>query len=88
MGFVSQLISQESEELRRCFVPVSCRAELLHETVSDYGTIDLDAHCVLRRSPELLGFEALLYPFEEQFDIPPTPIQLRNRKGGCLKIVS
>ena len=30
-----------------------------HKAISNYGTIDLDADCILRRSPELLDSQVL-----------------------------
>ena len=51
-----------------------------HETISDYGTIDLDTDGILRGAPELLDGQVLFDPFEEQFHTPAIAVQL----GDCL----
>ena len=36
-----------------------------HKAISNYGTIDLDADCILRSAPELLDAQVLFDSFEE-----------------------
>ena len=54
-----------------------------HKAISNYGTIDLDADCILRDAPELLDAQVLFDPFEEQLHAPAIAVQL----GNCLSRV-
>lgn len=58
-----------------------------HKIVSEYGTIDLDAYCILRRSPELFDAQVLLDPLEEQFHAPPVAVELGNCLGRGGQVV-
>lgn len=58
-----------------------------HETISDYGTIYLNADCILRRSPELLDTQVLFDPFEEQLHAPSVAVQLGDGLGRGRQIV-
>lgn len=51
-----------------------------HKAISNYGTIDLDADCILGRTPKLLDSQVLFDPFEEQFHTPSIAIKF----GDCL----
>ena len=51
-----------------------------HKAISDYGTIDLDADCILGCTPELLDSQMLLDPFEEKLYAPSVAVKL----GDCL----
>ena len=63
------LVSQRDSENLKDFVDASLQFHVVlhycHKAISDYGTIYLDADCILRRSPELLDAQVLLDPFEE-----------------------
>ena len=59
-----------------------------HKAISDYGTIDLDAYCILQRSPEPLDAQVLFDPFEEQLHAPAVAVQLGNCLGRGGQIVS
>ena len=47
-----------------------------HKTVSNYGTIDLDSHGILRGAPKLLDAQVMLNPFEEQLHAPSVAVKL------------
>ena len=78
------LVSQRDSENLKDFVDASLQFHVVlhycHETISDYGTIYLNADCILRRSPELLDTQVLFDPFEEQLHAPSVAVQL----GDCL----
>lgn len=58
-----------------------------YKAISDYGTIDLDADCILRSAPELLDAQVLFDPFEEQLHAPAIAAQLGNCLGRSGQIV-
>lgn len=65
MGLVGK---RDSENLKD-FIDAAFQFHIVlyycHKTVSDYGTIDLDAHGILRGAPELLDAQVLFNPFEK-----------------------
>lgn len=48
------------------------------ETVCDDGRANLYSDSVFGGTPELLYFEVLLEPFEEQFNLPSILVQVGN----------
>jgi len=57
------------------------------EQVNGDGTPDLGAHRVGRRAIQGFDPQMLLDPFEEQFDLPAAPIQLRDGQGWPGEVV-
>ena len=80
MGLVGQRYSKYLKD----FVDASLQFHIVlhyrHKAISNYGTIDLDADCILRGAPELLDAQVLFDPFEEQLHAPAIAVQL----GDCL----
>ena len=78
MGFVGK---RDSENLKD-FIDAALQFHIVlyycHKAVSDYGTIDLDAHGILRCTPKLLDAQVLLNPFEEQLHAPSVAVKLRD----------
>ncbi len=58
-----------------------------HQQVNRDRDPDLGAHRVLARAVEGFDAQMLLDPFEEQFDVPATLIELRNRQRGHGEVV-
>ena len=52
-----------------------------HQAVGDDCHIDLCLHRVLRSAPELLDFEVLFQPLEEQLCLPAVLVELGNQQG-------
>ena len=52
-----------------------------HKAESDDGDIYLRLHGVLRSAPELLDFEVLFQPLEEQLYLPAVLVEFRNQQG-------
>ena len=52
-----------------------------YQAERDDGDIDLRLHGILRSAPELLDFEVLLQPLEEQLYLPAVLVELRNQQG-------
>ena len=57
------------------------------QTVSNYGTIDLYPNRILASTPELLNFEVLLEPLEEQFYAPTITVKFGDNECGEYKVV-
>lgn len=78
------LVCQRYSEYLKDFVDATLQFHIvLHyrrKAISDYGTIDLDADCILGRAPELLDSQVLFDPFEEQLHAPSVTVKL----GDCL----
>ena len=70
------LVGERDSEDLQDFVDASLRLHIVmyhcYKTISNYGTIDLDARSIFGCSPKPFDFEVLLYPFEEQPDAPST----------------
>lgn len=68
------LVGERDSEDLQDFVDASLRLHIVmyhcYKTISNYGTVDFDAHGFFGCSPKTLDFEVLLYPFEEQPDAP------------------
>ncbi len=64
-GFVRQRDSENLNDFVNA--PLQFHVVLYYsdKVISSYGTIDLDADSILRRSPELLDAQVLFDPFEE-----------------------
>ena len=80
MGLVGQRYSENLKD----FVDASLQFHIVlhnrHKAISNYGTIDLDADCIFRRTPELLDSQVLFDPFLELFHAPSVTVKL----GDCL----
>ena len=78
------LVGQRNSKYLKDFIDAALQLHIVlhyrHEAISDYGTIDLDADCILRSAPELLDTQVLFDPFEEQLHAPSVAVQL----GDCL----
>ena len=65
------LVGQRNSKYLKDFIDASLQFHIVlhncHKAISNYGTIDLDADCILRGAPELLDAQVLFDPFEEQF---------------------
>ncbi len=72
------LVNQRDSKYLKLLIDASLQFHIvLHncdKAISDYGTLDLDAHSILRCSPKLLDTQMLLYPFEEQFHTPSVAV--------------
>ena len=51
------------------------------QAISDDGDIYLRLYGILRSAPELLDFEMLLQPLEEQLDLPAVLVELCDQQG-------
>ena len=73
------------------FVDVAVQVKIMlndgHEAIGDDGSIYLYPDCVLSVSPEGLNPQVLLYPFEEQLDLPPVFVEERNVGGFQIEVV-
>ena len=58
-----------------------------HEEVGADGNPDLRLHGVLAGAVERLDAQVLLYPFEEQLDLPASLVDLRHDDGFDLEVV-
>jgi len=87
MGLVSQ---RDSKNLKH-FIDAPLQPHIVlhdcYKTISDYGTVDLDADSILRCPPELLDAQMLPDPFEEQLLAPSVAIQLGDCLCRCRQIV-
>ena len=72
------LVSQRDTKNLKYFIDASLQLHIVlyycHKAISNYGTIDLDADCILGCAPELLDTQMLLDPFEDQFHTPSVPV--------------
>ena len=65
------LVGQRNSKYLKDFIDAALQLHIVlhyrHNAISNYGTIDLDADCILGCTPELLDSQMLLDPIEEQF---------------------
>ena len=63
------LVSQRDSKNLKYLIDASLQFHIVlhncHKAISNYGTIDLDADCILRSAPELLDAQVLFDSFEE-----------------------
>lgn len=78
MGLVRKRYSENLKDFIDAALQFHIVLYYCHKAVSDYGTIDLDAHGILRCAPELLDAQVLLNPFEEQLHAPSVAVKLRD----------
>ena len=78
------LVSQRDSKNLKYLIDASLQFHIVlhncHKAISNYGTIDLDADCILRSAPELLDAQVRFDSFEEQLHAPAIAVQL----GDCL----
>jgi hypothetical protein len=67
--------------------PLSLEFEPDQEQVSDQGGPDLDQHGILGSSVKGLNFQALLDPFEKDFNLPAGAIKLGHLQGRQVQMV-
>ena len=86
-----RLIGQRDSKYLKDFVDTPLQFHIVlhyrYKTVSYYGTIDLDADCVLRGSPEPLYPQVLSHPFEKEFNTPSVAVKLGYQQRRGLDIV-
>lgn len=58
-----------------------------YHTIGAYGSVNLYSDRCLGVSPECRNPEMLLYPFEEQLDLPSIPVKEYDLFGGKIKVV-
>jgi hypothetical protein len=58
-----------------------------NEDVDRDGNPDLGLHCILGCAVECFDAQVLFDPFEEQFDLPARPIQVRDGQRWFGKVV-
>ena len=78
IGFFEQVYFHDLQ--KRVVAPRQMKSFLhdRHEQVNDHGDPDLRLHGVGRGTVERLDPQMLLDPFEEQFDLLPLPICVRD----------
>ena len=76
MGLVGKRDSENLKDFIDAAFQFHVMLHYCHKAVSDYGTIDLDAHGILRGAPELLDAQVLFNPFKEQFHAPSVAVKL------------
>ena len=87
MGLVGQRYSKYLKDFVDAAFQFHIVLHYRHKAISDYGTIDLDADCILGCTPELLDSQMLLDPFEEKLYAPPIAVQFGYCLGRCRQIV-
>ena len=80
MGLVGQRYSKYLKDFVDAAFQFHIVLHYRHKAISDYGTIDLNADCILGCTPELLDSQMLFDPFEEQLHAPSVAVKL----GDCL----
>ena len=79
-----RLVGQGDSKYLKHFVDAPLQSHIVlyyrNETVSYYGTVDLNTDCILRGSPEPLYPQVLFHPFEEKFDTPSVAVKLRYQQ--------
>ena len=72
------LVSQRDSKNLKHFIDTPLQLHIVmydcNKAISNYGTVYLDAYCILRCSPEFLDAQMLLDPFEEQLHAPSVAV--------------
>ena len=87
MGLVGQRYSKYLKDFVDAAFQFHIVLHYCHKAISDYGTIDLNADCILRSTPELLDAQVLFDPFEEQLHAPSVAVEFGNCLGRGGQVV-
>ena len=85
--FLEDVHAQDLEYPAQTFVDSMNLIETGNHEVNAQGDPDLGAHGVLRCTEEGFDSQVLLDPFEEEFDLPATPVNGCDRQGGQFEVI-
>lgn len=86
--FGEQRTAQNTEDFEYASVNFQIVFDNAHEAICNYSHVDLYADGVFIITPKTLYSEMLLYPFEEQFDLPSIFVKQSNGRSRQNEVVS